>query len=155
MEESQRAYVHALKTLTRRDHSEAELRRKLAEKDIPAPVIDATIVRLKESGYLDDRRFAWHWAESAIRNGRGYGYRLRFKLSRRGVADALAAEVTAQLSSEYDEPGTINSLVAKKFPDFSPSSADERQKSRITGYLQRRGFSLSAILNILRGVEGE
>jgi regulatory protein len=151
MEEAQRAFIYALRTLTRRDHSEAELRRKMTVREFPADVADQTIGRLKEAGYLDDRKYALNWAESAIRNGRGYGYRVRFELSRRGIAEDLAAEVMAQVSADYGEMDTLKALVLKKFPGFDPSSADERQRRRMIGYLQRRGFSLTAILQTMRG----
>lgn len=150
MEEAQRAYIYALKILTRRDYSEAELRRKLGERGISAEVVEETIGRLKESRYLDDRRFALRWAESAVRNGKGYGFRIRFELSRRGIADELVEEVTAQLSAEYAEADALKALVEKKFPGFDPLYADDRRKRRIIGYLQRRGFSLTAIFNALR-----
>jgi regulatory protein len=153
MEEAQRAFIYALRTLTRRDHSEAELRRKLAGREFSAEVAERTIGRLKEAGYLDDRKYALNWAESAIRNGRGYGYRVRFELSRRGIAEDLASEVMAQVSAEFGETDTLKALVQKKFPGYVPSSADERQKRRMIGYLQRRGFSLTAILQVLRAAD--
>jgi regulatory protein len=154
VEETQRAYAYALKALTRRDHSEAELRRKLGEREISSEVVEETIGRLKESRYLDDGRFARHWAESAVRNGKGYGFRIRFELTRRGIDDKLAEDIVAQLSSEYGEADTLQALVARKFPGFDPHSTDDRRKRRIIGYLQRRGFSLAAILNALRDMEG-
>jgi len=153
MEEVKRTFIYALRALTRRDHSEAELRRKLTGREFSAEAVEETIGRLKESRYLDDRRFALNWAESAVRNGRGYGYRVRFELSRRGIAEELAAEVMTQVNAEYGETDTIKALVLKKFPGFDPLSADERQRRRIIGYLQRRGFSLTAVLQVIRGFE--
>jgi regulatory protein len=153
MEEVKRAFIYALRTLTRRDHSEAELRRKLTGREFSAAVVEETIGRLKESRYLDDRRFALNWAESAVRNGRGYGYRIRFELSRRGIAEELAAEVMAHLDAEYGETETLKALVLKRFPGFDPLSADDRQKRRIIGYLQRRGFSMTAVFQVMRGFE--
>ncbi|HET6421517.1 MAG TPA: regulatory protein RecX [Geobacteraceae bacterium] len=153
MDEAHRAYILALKALGRRDHSEAELRRKLADRAVPAGIIDDIVVRLKESGYLDDRRFALRWAESAVRNGRGYGFRLRFELSRRGIADDLASEVSERISAEYDEAEAIRELVERKFAGFTAGEADEKLRRRIVGYLQRRGFSLSSIFRVLAGTD--
>ncbi len=155
MDESQQAYIFALKALARRDHSEAELRRKVADRGISARIIDDLIVRLKESGYLDDRRYALRWAESAVRNGRGYGFRLRFELSRRGIADDLALEVSERISAEYDETEAIRDLVNRKFTGFTAGETDEKLKRRIVGYLQRRGFSLTAILQVFRDMGRE
>jgi regulatory protein len=153
MEEAQRAYVFALRALGRRDHSEAELRRKMIYRGISAGVVDDIIDKLTQSGYLDDRKFALRWAESAVRNGKGYGFRLRYELSRRGIAEDVASEVAERMMAEYDEGEAVKDLVARKFAGFAAQSADDRQKRRIMGYLQRRGFSLTAILQVFRDME--
>ncbi len=153
MDEAQRAYILALKALGRRDHSEAELRRKIAGRGISAGVVDDLVERLKGSGYLDDRRFALRWAESAVRNGKGYGFRLRFELTRRGIADDLASEITELVSSEHDETEAVRELVDRKFTGFTARDTDEKLKRRIVGYLQRRGFSLASIFRVLNGTE--
>ena len=154
MEEAGKALTSALRSLTRRDHSEAELCRKLRDKGFAEADIEAAIARLKRMGYLDDRRFAERWAESAIRNGRGYGPRLRLELRRRGVADSLIEEVLKRLEVDYSELETLISIVERKFARFDPASADDREKRRIIGYLQRRGFSLTTIFAALRGYQG-
>jgi regulatory protein len=155
MDETRKAYALALKILTRRDHSEAELRRKLADKGISAEASDAAVDSLKRCGYLDDWKFACRWAESAVRNGKGYGSRLRFELSRRGIAEETASEVAERIRSEFNETETVKALVSRKFAAFAPRDADDRQKRRVISYLQRRGFSLSAILQVFRDMERE
>lgn len=150
MEESGKALASALRTLTRRDHSEAELRRKLQDKGFAGGEVEAAIGKLKALGYLDDRRFAGQWAESAIRNGRGFGPRIRLELRRRGVSDSIIADVFARLAEDYGEEETLAALLARKFAGFNPNSADDREKRRVIGYLQRRGFSIAAILNVFR-----
>jgi regulatory protein len=130
--------------------SSAELSRRLAERGFPEALAGETVTRLLDAGYLDDRRFARHWAESAIRNGRGYGPRIRLELARRRVPDEIAAEVLASLASEFDELGTLENLLARKFAGFKPSSASDREKRRVVQYLQRRGFSIAAIFEAFR-----
>lgn len=149
-----RALGIALAMLSRRDHSETEVRRRLSAKGFPDEVIDGVVARLGEVGYLDDRRFARAFAESAIRNGRGYGFRLRHDLSRRGVDEAVVAEALDELSTEYDELAVLSALMARKFADFDPLTADERRRRRVMAYFQRRGFSLAAIVQVMRGSEG-
>lgn len=140
----------ALNLLSRRDHSEAELRKKLFPKGCSAEALDEAMARLKDAGYLDDRRFAHSFAESALRNGRGYGFRLRMELSRRGIADEIIEETLAALGDEYEEITTLSELMARKFEGFDPQQADERQKRRVISYFQRRGFSLAAIVRVFR-----
>lgn len=146
------AFDCAIRALARRDHSEEELRRKLREKEYGEEIIDEVIARLTRLGYLDDRRFARSWAESAIRNGRGYGPRLRLELNRRGVSPEIQQEILNELAETYDETETLAALLARKFPGFAPGSATEKETHRIVSYLQRRGFSLGRIFNHLRTI---
>jgi len=153
MPETRTPLALALNLLSRRDHSEAELRRKLAPKGFLPEELDKAMTRLKEAGYLDDSRFAHSFAEAAIRNGRGYGFRLQLELSRRGIQDEIVENTLADLGAEYEEIATLSELMARKFEGFDPQQADERQKRRVISYFQRRGFSLAAIVRVFRDKE--
>jgi regulatory protein len=142
-------FAVALRILTRRDHSEAELRRKLQERGFGSGEVVAAVSRMQGLGYLDDRRFARQWAESAIRNGRGFGPRIRLELLRRGVAEAVITDVLASLNEGYGEREVLTALIARKFGGFDYRSATDREKRRVVNFLQRRGFSLSLILDVL------
>jgi regulatory protein len=154
-DEGKRALAAALRILTRRDMSSAELSRRVTGRGFTEALAGETVARLQEMGYLDDRRFARQWAESAIRNGRGYGPRLRLDLARQRVPDEIAAEVLASLAAEYDETDTLATLLARKFTGFNPSSATDREKRRVVQYLQRRGFSIAAIFEAFRKKQTE
>ena len=136
----------ALRVLALRDHSEAELRRKLKQKGYQAEESEQTLARLRELGYLDDARFARQFAASALRNGRGYGARLKLELARRGVAEALIREALSELSQEFGEAELLDRMLARRFAGFQAAGATDKEKRRVVGYLQRKGFSLSAIL---------
>ncbi|HJV66387.1 MAG TPA: regulatory protein RecX [Geomonas sp.] len=140
----------SLRILSLRDHSEAELRRKLKEKGYEEAGIEESVARLKELGYLDDVRFARHFVCSAVRNGRGYGARLKMELARRGVAAAIVAEVLAEIEEEHSEAELLGQLMERRFGSFDPGSATDKERRRVIGYLQRKGFSLSAILKQLK-----
>jgi regulatory protein len=145
MDESRPAFEYALRTLTRRDHSEVELRRKLRDKGFSDQVVDNVVSRLTDLKYLDDRRYARSWAETALRNGRGYGPRLRMELKRRGIAVGLIAETLAELGESYAEADTLAAILARKFTGFHMDTATDKEKRRVVSYLQRRGFSLGTI----------
>lgn len=149
MGETENAVAYALRALARRDHSAAELERKLLRK-VSAEATAQVMARLLQAGYLDDRRFAEQWAECAVRNGRGYGIRLRLELARRGVARDLIEEVVAGIAVHHGEEETLRSVAAKKFAAFDHRTASEREKRRVLSYLQRKGFSLPAILQYFR-----
>lgn len=139
----------ALRILTLRDHSEAELRRKLKAKGFQEGV-EETIVRMRELGYLDDARFARSFASSAIRNGRGFGVRLKMELARRGVAEPVIRETLAEIAEEFGEAEVLAQTIERRFSGFDPEEASDKEKRKVVAYLQRKGFSLRAILAGLR-----
>jgi regulatory protein len=143
----------SLRILALRDHSEFELRTKLRQKGYEESGIAECLTRLRELGYLDDARFARHFASSAIRNGRGYGTRLKLELARRGVESGIISETLSELSDEFSERDVLGDLVARRFSGFDPERATEKERRRVVGYLQRKGFSLSAIMQQLKGWE--
>jgi len=153
MDDAKKAFGIALKALSRRDHSEAEIRRALQRRGISSGAVDHVVAGLLEAGYLDDARFARTFAESSLRNGRGYGFRIRLDLLRRGVAENIIEDSLGALGAEYEESALIRDLLAKKYPDFDPLMADDRQKRRVAGYFQRRGFSPAAIVRVFRDRE--
>jgi len=150
MDEREKALASALRALARRDHSRAELERKLGARGVAPEVVAQIIDRLVAAGYLDDRRFARQWAEAAVRNGRGYGPRLLLELNRRGVPRDIVTEVVTGISAAYREDETLARIVARKSPGFDPRAASDRDKRRVIAYLQRRGFSLTAIFDFMR-----
>ena len=154
-DEGKLALASALRILSRRDYSVAELTRRLKDKGISDALVEQTVARLEESGYLDDRRYARQWCESAIRNGRGYGPRLRMDLTRQGIPAEIVADLLASIAVEYDEMETLTALLARKFSGFDPVSASDRDKRRVMQYLQRRGFSPAVIFQTFRKGQAE
>jgi regulatory protein len=154
MDEGQQAFAQAVRLLSRRDHSVAELRGKLTRRGHAPAAIAAAIDRLTSLGYLDDRRFATAWAGAALRSGRGVGARLRLELQQRGVAADLIAETLEHLAEEHDERQVLAQLVSRRFARFDPATADDRERRRVYAFLQRRGFALTTICAFFRDHPG-
>jgi len=149
----ERAYLYALRLLTARDYTVARLREKLRGRDFDGADVDAALGRMLTEGWVDDRRFAERFAESALASGRYYGPRLRQEMHRRGLPPELVSEVLGRVLLERDETEEVRAIVERRFSGFSFCTASDREKRRTIGFLQRRGFSLSAILRTLRATE--
>lgn len=144
------AYLRGVHLLARRDHSIAELLGKLKAKGFPAEAAEEAIRRLCRQGFLDDTKFAARWVESALRNGRGYGTRLLLELQRKGVSRETARQAIAEAASENLAAQVLSTIAARRFSAFNPSVATPKERQRVYNYLQRRGFSLSAIIDYFR-----
>lgn len=61
----------AIKSLAASDQPTARLSSKLATKGYPEQVVDTTIAKLNELGYLNDERFARNYVRSKLAQGKG------------------------------------------------------------------------------------
>ena len=140
----------ALRLLAGREHTRAELTRKLSghasEIEI-ADVLDA----LQKDGLLSDERFAASYVRThAARLGRA---RLAQTLRAKGVAVDLANhELDAQLNADgqSDEAERARALWERK---FGAVPTDAREWARQARFLQFRGFSSEVIRQILRAAK--
>ena len=133
----------ALRHLARRDHSRAELTRKLAAHG-DADEIDAVIERMGELGLQSDTRYA----EAFVRGkaGRFGASRLRSELARRGIDRDLINEAIAGecVESEADRARAV--LRGR----FTEPPADAREWARQARFLQTRGFAPDLIRKLLK-----
>ena len=134
----------AIRLLARRDHTRAELARKLAAHGT-AEEIDAVINELSRSGLQSDVRFAENYVRSqAARLGAA---RLQQSLRLKGIAGSLIAD---QIDSLPDEIGRARGIWQKK---FATPPVDAREWARQARFLQGRGFSADVIRKLLKEIE--
>lgn len=137
----------AIALLARRDHSRAELSRKLLRhlgEGSDSAGLDGVLEQLDRSGLLSDERFA-----SAVARNRSKRFgdaRIRHDLRRFGVADDLSAAVLAALAGS--EVARAHDVRSKRFNALPTTAAERAQQAR---FLQSRGFSLDSIYQVLRG----
>ena len=141
----------AIRLLARREHTSAELARKLAAHGT-AEEVAAVIAELQASHLQSDSRAT----ESYLRRhaARLGATRLRQNLKSRGVAGEL---IQAQLAPGVvpDELERARTVWSRK---FSAAPATPREWARQARFLQGRGFASDVIRKLLRepaGVPGE
>ncbi len=143
-------FSSALRLLTGRDRSRAELSAKLQQLGFSASDIDAAISKCHEYNYLDDQRYAIERARALLRSGRGVGRKILYDLRRRGIAEATAQRAL-EIAEQEIEPGQqLVEQLERRFPGFDYETADERERRRIISYFQRRGYALGAIFQTLK-----
>ena len=137
--------LRALRLLSRREYSRAELQQKLAPHADSADEMIALLDKLESERLLSDQRYASQ--RVAVRGGRYGNMRLKQELKAQGVdADTLSAA----LAESGDESERCRSVWNKKFGAV-PESAEERARQQ--RFLQYRGFSSEAIRRVISGME--
>jgi len=134
---------YALRALGSRALSMGELRQKLQRRAETRSDVDAVIAKLKEAGYLDDRRYADTFATARLENeGLGRSRVLR-DLRQRRVAPALAEQAVNRAFKETDETELIEAYLQRKFrgKDLKSWLAEEKNLAAAYRRLRYAGFS--------------
>lgn len=133
--------------LARREHSRQELVRKFSASAETPDALQAVLDDLEQEGLLSDHRVA----ESVARlRGTRYGLaRVKSELAQKGVSDADASAVLQDL--KQTEADRLRQVWEKKF-GAPPSSLEEAARQQ--RFLLQRGFSSSAISQLLRSLKG-
>lgn len=136
----EQAYERALRLLSYRARSEAEVRRGLRRHKTPDEVVEQVVERLKRAGLLDDAAFARLWIEDRA-TFRPRGRRaLRSELRAKGLSPAA---IDAALS-EVDDAQAAYAAARKRAARLTDlAEADFRR--RLGDFLARRGFDYDII----------
>lgn len=145
---TRRAYNCAVSLLSRRDHSEKELMRKLKEKGY-AEGAEEAISKLKNSGYVDDERFCRLYVSELIRL-KGYGKRrVEQELYLKGVSRDIISLVLEEITFDTE---ALSDIIRRK---YLSKMKDEKGKQRAINALMRLGYSYREIRDALSDLDEE
>jgi len=132
----------AMRLLALREHSRAELARKLGQSGFDACDIQPLLDEFEEKKWLSDRRFAESYV--ADHRARAGAIKLAFNLRQRGVADnIIEAVLNDNRDSELERAQTV---WQKK---FGSAPTDMTEKARQMRFLQSRGFGAEVIRRVI------
>jgi regulatory protein len=137
-----KAYIRALDLIARRQRSEWELRDYLKRKDYEPDIIEKTVQRVRDAGYLDDKKFALAWVENRRLLKSVSKRRLWQELKQKRVSDDIISEVLAE--DEADEREVLRELVTKK-----RNQLRYQDKDKLMQYLLRQGFRYDDVKEVL------
>ena len=143
---------YALRALGSRAHSTGELRQKLVRRAENSADVEAVLRKLKESGYLDDSRYAESYASARLENeGHGRARVLR-DLRQRRVAPALAEQTVNRTFRDTDELELIDAYLKRKFRGKDLPTWLSEEKNLMGAYRRLRyaGFSSGNSIRVLK-----
>jgi regulatory protein len=136
----EKAHDRALRFLSYRPRSEAEVRRYLQGKAVSPAVEEEVIERLTRAKLLDDLAFARYWVENRESfNPRGLRM-LRYELRQKGLRD----ETIAQALTDLDEEESAYRAAAQRGRRLARLDQLSFRK-KLGAYLLRRGFPYEVV----------
>jgi regulatory protein len=145
-------WAYALRALSGRAHSTGELREKLKRKAARQEDINPVLARLKDCGYLDDRKFAETLATSRQEN-QGLGkFRVLRELRTRRVAPKLAESAVEKAYRGADESQLIEEYLRRKYRKEKLDEFLSDRKNMASAYRRLRyaGFSSAPAIRVLK-----
>lgn len=130
--------------LARREHTQAELRRKLLKKNFPEADISSVLHGLIQEGLLNELRFIENFIH--YQRGRGLGpLRIRADLLERGLSEELIEHHLEISDNAWF--ATIRQAWQKRFKNRLPT--DYKTRAQHIRFLQYRGFTREQIASVL------
>jgi regulatory protein len=133
------AMASAIRLLSHRSRSEAEVRRRLSAR-FPPTVVDQVVLRLTERGLLNDLAFAQQWRQARERHRPRGSWAMRRELTRLGVASGVIDEALQGLDEE-EACRRAAGLMAPRLAHLG----QEAFHRKLSSYLRRRGFGYGAV----------
>jgi regulatory protein len=150
----------AARYLEHRMRSEAEVRKRLAEKGFDRDEIEGTVAEFKSLGYIDDEQYALAYFDYAFAKLRG-SRRIFRELEERGIDGTTAENAYEDYIYENNVDEYANALKAARKtvfgtgdPSYEPSdeeltAVDERMEAKVARKLDQLGYRSDEILRVL------
>ena len=123
--------------LSLRDRTKKELQQKLNEKYRNSRMVEKSVLKLVELGYINDKEYAVSYIMS-----RKYGKkRIVYNLMQKGIGRETIEEAYFSIEEEYEkniEDEKLEKAIEKNI---------KKEENKLIQYLVRQGFSLNKILS--------
>jgi len=146
----ERALQQAMLFLSYRARSESEIRQNLRKHEIPEPVIEQTLERLRQNGFANDTQFARVWVE----NRSAFRPRSRRMMAMELRQKGLEAEAVSSAIESVDDEALAYEAAQKRSPRLKSLEWNEFRK-KLSEFLARRGFSYSVIAPVVTRIWNE
>ena len=140
----ERAFQQAMLFLSYRARSESEIRQNLRKHEIPDPVIEQTLERLRQDGLANDNQFAQAWVE----NRSAFRPRSRRLMALELRQKGLNEEAVSSAVEGVDDETLAYEAAQKKVARYKGLEWNEFRK-KLSDFLARRGFSYSVIAPVV------
>jgi regulatory protein len=137
-EARERALQQAMLFLSYRARSESEIRQNLRKHEIPEPVIEQTLERLRQDGFANDNQFAKAWVENRSAFRPRSRRMLAMELRQKGLGD----ESVESALERVDDEALAYEAAQKRAARYKDLEWNDFRK-KLSDFLARRGFSYS------------
>ena len=149
-----RAMNSSLYYLQKMPRTERQLRDNLKKKEIPQDIIDETMAKLIDVGYVNDRNYAENFIYSKRKYDKLGSSAIRMKLIQKGVSGDIIDELLSEVS-EDELQETALALAEKKLRTLRREADPNKRVQKIVQHLAYRGYNAGIAYEIAKKVVEE
>lgn len=141
-----RAKLRAMHLLTDMDRTESQLRTKLKQGLYPDEIVEQALNYVKSFGYVEDENYAKRFVDSkkSVKSRK----EIYAALCQKGIAKETIERAMEACYEEEGEQEAIRRILEKKH--FFDKQATEVERTKIYGYLMRKGFRCEDIRQVIQ-----
>ena len=136
-----KAYNAAVRYLSYRQRSQAEVQKYLNDKEYDEATVGLTLEKLVKLGMIDDMAFATSWVSDRMRLKPRSRMRLTAELREKGI-DAVIIETVLAAINPDDELEALRGIIAKKRRSYA-------NEAKLIAYLGSLGYNYGLIKEAL------
>lgn len=141
-----RAKSTAVRFLSLKLRSEAEVVQKLENEGFDSNTIERVIEELKSLGYINDRLYVQKFIFDRSKLKPKSKKLLKYELINKGIKEEVIDEILSDW--KVDESAVAEGLVRKKFGKYNLN--DEKIIKKVYSFLQHRGFSYELASRVIK-----
>ncbi|MDQ2775112.1 MAG: recombination regulator RecX [Acidobacteriota bacterium] len=143
---------YALKALGQRAYSAGEIRQKLMGRAETSADVTQTMLKLRDYGLTDDKKFSEAFASSRLQNQGLGSFRVLRQLRAKRVAGPVAANAVSTAYAGTSEAALIENFLSRKYRNTDLREFLKQQKNVASVYrrLRTAGFSSGSSLDALK-----
>ncbi len=137
----EKAIVRAMRLLSYRPRSEAEIRERLRKAGVEEPIIDQVILKLRENNLINDEEFSKEWIDNRSTFRPRSKRMLQMELKQKGIPQ----DIIKKTLDEAEDDVSLALQAARKRAHRWTGLDESEFRKKVIGFLGQRGFSYGAI----------
>jgi len=143
-------YVKILRFASYKERCTRDVELKLREWNVPKPMQEKLLKKLKMEGFIDDHRFACAFVRGKFSVNKWGRIRIIYELRARKLPESIITGALQEID-EKSYQDTIRTLIIKKNGEINPEKiAHKREK--IINFVVGKGFEPELVLRIIQEI---
>lgn len=149
--EEEKAYKKMANLCARREYSVFDIKNKLFRYKLDTDLVDKIIQKLKDEGFINERRFAKSFIHDKIQFNRWGKIKIEFALQQKMIPKEIMEEAFSQFSEEILIE-SLESLLEAKWKTIK-AKTDYEKRNKLIRFGLSRGFEMNDILQYIDKLE--